>query len=224
MANASVEGSSRRPKRSNRRTKVSTRETGTRSSSSSTSERSDIYALDVEEHRRAREDFHNRAEKDSRDSPKRMESRRTVRRRSKTEPAHTSTSLDPPTRHQSSKHHSRRKRKEEKDDDTVIYVYKTSVANHAKESTTSLRSPRRPLERRSTSSFIPDRLRVLRTLGLEPSDRSGEHKMTARTIRPGGGRRHTYHGGEETTKRKTVRGLDPDAATVVSSHRSRETR
>ena len=226
MANALADGFLKRSEGPGRHTKAAARDTRPLSPPISWSEGGDIDAPGVERVRRGHSNFyHDYSHRSRKGAMRGMHSQGSLPDDPKADPARSSARLDRPrSRHRSSHHHKDRRRKEEKDDHRVVYVYKESKADLENGSTTSLRSIRRTREGRTTSTFIPDRLRVLRTLGLEPRVRSEGSQKPVVSPQPGSGRRHKYHGEDEIRKEKAVERVDNNSAVISSSFRPRTTR
>ena len=226
MANASVDGVLKRSKRPDRHTKTAPRDTRPLSPPISSSENGDIDAPDVEGVRRGRSNLnHDYRHRSRKGAMRKMHFQGSSPDDSEADPARSSARLDRPrsTRHSSHRHKDRR-RKEEEDDRRVVYIYKESKADLGNGSTTSLRSTRGTREGGNTSTFIPDRLRVLRTLGLDPRIRSEGSQKPVGSTRHGSRRTHRYHGEDEVRKEKAIERADTNSAVISSSSRPRATR
>ena len=226
MANVLADGYLKRSKGPDHHTKAIARDIRPLPPLISSSEHGDIDAPGTERVRRGRSTFyHDYSHRSRKGAMRRMHSQGSSPDDSKADPARSSTRLDRPRSRRHSPHrHKDRRRKEEEDDHRVVYVYKESKADLGNGSTTSLRSTRRTREGRIASTFIPDRLRALRTLGLEPRIRSEGSQKPVGSPRPGSRRKHRYHGEDEVRKEKAVERVDTNPAVISSSSRPRTTR
>ncbi|MCJ1477217.1 hypothetical protein MMC13_005888 [Lambiella insularis] len=120
-------------------------------------------------------------------------------------------------------HRHRHRRPKIEDGYSTVYVYRSANKDKEQRSTVSLRSPRVTVgERRA--SFIPDPLRILRTLKPDRHDRTLEPKESRSRPRSGIVRRHTYPAVDkiaEVPRARSVKRVDSDSVTVTSSHRPR---
>ena len=209
-----------------RHTKAAARDTRPLSPLTSSSEDGDIDVPSAERVRRRRSNVYDDNRHRSRKCAMRgIRSQGSSPDDSEADVGRSSAKLDRPrSRCHSSHRHKHRRRTEDKDDHRVVYVHKESRADLGNGSTTSLRSTRRTTDGRATSNFIPDRLRVLRTLGLEPRVRSEASQKPVGSPRPDAGRRHTYHGEDKVRREEAVRRSETDSVTKSSSHRPRATR
>jgi hypothetical protein len=119
--------------------------------------------------------------------------------------------------------HRRRRRKSRGEQDGGGSVAQSaSTARVAR--TSSLRSPRRLAEQESRPR-VPDRRRVLRTLGLEPQSRSPEPREERKPVADGRPRRrHSVHEPVNRAPKKDEQAVDVERVTVASMQRPRSVR
>ncbi|MCJ1431127.1 hypothetical protein MMC27_000478 [Xylographa pallens] len=119
--------------------------------------------------------------------------------------------------------HRRRKQKEEETADDGGYVYKAMDERSVRRSKPSRRIPGHEERDRSTS-LLPDRRRILRTLGLDGQNRSTEQKEIRKSSRPASIRRSSSDAGETRVHMKETRRLGTGSGTMTSKHRPRVAR
>ncbi|MCJ1281225.1 hypothetical protein MMC26_000543 [Xylographa opegraphella] len=228
MAAASSIAPVQRQHHSSRRTRASKHKPhGSTSSTSSSEDYADVP--EVEKLREARIDYYGTPTKDrcsafgrpmAQDREQRH--RTSVRGDSRLDVTASSGYLDRSGSHAGHRHR-RRKQKEEQTADDGVYVYKSMDERRVRRSRTSPRTPGSEDRDRSTS-LLPDRRRVLRTLGLDGQSRTTEHKEIRRSARPMGIRRTSSDAGDTRVHSKEPRRLGTNIETITSKHEPRVAR
>lgn len=187
MAEAPRVGPAHRQRRSARRTRRARERTGSLTSSVC-SFRQRANVLDVEGIRRVRADFSETSPEKRRNSSAQMTHDHEPRRRHSVRDGSREETASTQHGHRIEAHsgHRRRRRKprEEVEQDGAVYVYRpaSTSGRDRRSSSTTLRTPRVREERPAT--VIPPRIRVLRTLGLEPPVPLSEYREERRSQRP----------------------------------------
>ncbi|MCJ1379312.1 hypothetical protein MMC17_002413 [Xylographa soralifera] len=227
MAAASSVAPVQRQHHSSRRTRASKHKPRS-STSSASSEEDYVDAHEVEKLRRARANYYATPPEDRRSvsSPPMAQHQDHGRRSSSRDDSRldvTGGGYVDRSRSHAGHRHRRRKQKEEETADDGIYVYKSTDERRVRRSKTSQPPPRSNEGNRSTS-LLPDRRRVLRTLGLDGQNHFTEQKEIRRTSRPASIRRSSSDAGERRVQIREPRRLGSDTGTITSKYRPRVAR
>ena len=136
--------------------------------------------------------------------------RRTKSGHKKASERRTSSSIKESKSKPRSSHHRRRRRKSKEEDSSDDHVYK-QAGSRVSENAAGLRPRARSValpERRA--NHVPDRVRILRTLGLEPPQRT-RSRRSATTVESG--KRHTHHGRTDTSETRDAQAAEGIAVT-----------
>ncbi|MCJ1394430.1 hypothetical protein MMC18_007308 [Xylographa bjoerkii] len=227
MAAASSVAPVQKPHNSSRRT-LAPKHKPRSSTSSATSEEDNTDVLDVKKLRRARADYYATLTGNhcSISSPQMAQDGEQGRRSSARDDSRvevTAGDNEGRSRSHTGHRHRRRKQKEKEMPNDGVYVYESTDQTRVRRSTASLRLSR-PEESNRSMNLLPDRPRVLRTLGLDGRNRPTEQKGIRRSSRPASVRRSSSLAGEARVQMKAPRRLGSDTETITSNHKPRVAR
>ena len=227
MAAASSVAPVQRQHHSSRRTRASKHKPRS-SSSSAVSDEDYTDVPEVEKLRRARTDYYGTPLQNRRSvsSPSMAQDGEQGRRSSFRDDSRTEVTASgyvDRSRSHAGHRHRRRKQKEEESADDGGYVYKSTDERSVRRSKPSRRISGSE-ERDSSTSLLPDRRRILRTLGLDGQNHSTEQKEIRRSSRPASIQRSSSGAGGMRVHIKETRRLGTDSETMTSKHRPRVAR
>ncbi|MCJ1243147.1 hypothetical protein MMC30_000344 [Trapelia coarctata] len=225
MAEALSLGLAQRQRRSARRAKKAKQRTGSLTSSDC-SFRDSANVPDVEGYHRVRAGFYEIPPENHRRSSAQMTHDHEPRRRHTVREGSRERTVSTQHGHRVRSHsgHRRRRRKprEEVEEDGPVYVYR-STSRDGRERRTSTANLRTQEEERQ-APVIPPRIRVLRTLGLEPAIPLSEYREERRPSRPPLVRRNASPGMGRIIRVGTIKRSDSVSKTPANIGRPRVTR